>query len=139
MYLRKPTVQIPRQFHQVLRVTRHRLTNRLKQANPDRELNEHRAKASQRVYAVFLVHLHRLLRNALPVVLVLRLNLFHQWLQAVHRLDLPALFYGQRDHDQPHKHRESDNRYPEIAEKHPVQQQKAVDHGLYYYRAPGVA
>ena len=137
--LGQPTVQITRQLDQVFRVIRDRLANRLEQADPYWELDKHRPQASQRVHAVFLVHLHRLLRDALTVVLVLFLDLLHQRLKSVHRFHLPGALDGQWDHHQPHQHRESNNRYAEITEKHPVQQQQAVDHGLYYYRAPGVA
>ena len=83
-----------RQTYKTLGVGGDGLNYRLVQPYPDRELNEHRAQAPERVDAVFPVELHRLLRSALPVPLVFLLDLLHQGLERTHPLDLAALLDG---------------------------------------------
>lgn len=58
------------------------------------------------------------------------LNLLHQRLEAAHRLDLAALFDGQRNHDQPHQQRERDYGNSKIRKQPSVQQYQPVYHGL---------
>ena len=64
----------------------------LKKTYPDGHLNEHGAQASQGVDSMLLVKSHGLLRHALPIIGVLLLDLFEQWLELGHttgHFDLP--------------------------------------------------
>ena len=129
---------MPREADQAFWSRGQRLQDALVQADPDGELDEHRAEAAQRVYAVFTVEPHRLLRLALPVIAVFGLNLLHLGLQRGHRFELAALLHRQRDHDRAYHQREDDNGQSEVAEEDAVQQQKAVDHRLDEDQVPDV-
>ncbi len=84
MNLRKPAIQVTGQADEALGIRRHRLQDRLVQADPNRELDEHRSQATQRVDSVVLVQAHRLLGCPLLVVFVLCLDLLHQRLKCAH-------------------------------------------------------
>ena len=127
-----------RKADQAFRSRGQRLQDASVQANPDGELDEHRAEAAQRVYTVFTVEPHRLLRLAPPVLAVFGLNLLHLGLQRGHRFELSALLHRQRDHDRADHQGEDDNGKPEVAEEDVVQQQKAVDHRVDDDRVPDV-
>ena len=79
------------------------------QREEDRDLYDDGQAAGERVGAGFLPERHHFLVEALFVVLVLGLQLFHLWLQRAHgalRLDL---LDEQREQQQPHRHREQDD------------------------------
>lgn len=127
-----------RETDKALRVGRDGLDDRLVQPYPDWELNEHRAQAAQRVDAVLSIELHRLLRRALPVSLVLVLDLLHERLERAHGLDLATLLDCQRDHHQSDEQREGYDRDSEVREQIVVEQDQPVDHRLDDYEVPSV-
>ena len=127
-----------RQADQTLGIGWNGLNDRLVQPDPYRELDEHRAQASQRIDAVLTVELHRLLGRALPVALVLFLDLLHQGLERAHRLDLAALLDGERDHHHPHQQSEGNNRNAKVSQQVVVEQNQGVDHRLDDHQVPGV-
>lgn len=108
------------------------------QPYPDRELDEHRTQAAERVDPILAVELHRLLRSALSVALVFLLDLLHQRLERAHRLDLATLLDSERDHHHPHKQGEGNDRDAEISEQVVVEQDQRVDHRLDDHEVPGV-
>ncbi len=84
MNLRQPPIEVAGQANEALWVRRHCLQDCLVKADPNRELNEHRSQATQRIDAVVLVQTHRLLGRPLLVVFVLCLDLLHQRLERAH-------------------------------------------------------
>ena len=114
MDLRNPIVEMSRKTYKALRVGRNSLDDRLVQSYPDRELNEHRAQAAQRVDPTLSIELHRLLRRPLTVSLVFVLDLLHERLEHAHGLDLAALLDRQGNHHHPDEQREGYDRDPEV-------------------------
>ncbi len=122
MDLGNPSVQMARETDKAFRVGRNGLDDRLVQPYPDWELNKHRTQASQRIDAMLSVELHRLLGRALPVTLVLVLNLLHERLECAHALDLATLLDRQGDHHHPHKERKGYDRNPEVRQQIVIEQ-----------------
>lgn len=105
-----------------------RLPDGLIEAYPNRELDENRAKATQRVEPRLPINLQRLLRLFLPVAGMLGLDLFQPRRQLPHLFGVLGLFDGQREHQDPDEDGEDDDTQPNIIEKDVVQQHQAVDH-----------
>ena len=116
----QPRVEAPRQTHQTLRGRWQSAENRLIEAYPDGELDEHRSQASNRVHTVVAVELHRLLGDARLVALVPLLDLLELRLKGAHSLDLAALLHGKGVHDAPNEHREYDYAEPEVVEQNAI-------------------
>ena len=130
MYAGQPYVQVPRQPDEAFGIGRNGLDDSLVKPDPYRELYEHRAETAERIDAMLFVEPHGLLRGFLPVALVALLDILHQGLKRAHRLDLPALLYGQRDKREPHQQGKGDDGYAEVQERPRIEQHQPVDHGL---------
>ena len=138
MNLRQPLVQMARQPDKTLRVRRNSLYDRLVQPYPDRELNEHRTQTAKRVNTLLAVELHRFLGGALPIALVLVLDLLHHRLECAHRLDLATLLHCEWNHHDPHQQSEGNNRDAKVSQQVVVEQDQCVDHRLDDHKVPSV-
>ena len=126
----EPGVKPLAQPYQRVRLGGKSLPQGLKQANPDRKLDQHRPQAAQWVHSALAVQLHRLLGNPRPIIAVPLLDSLHPRLKGAHGPHLPGLLQGQRQRGQPDQHGEGDDGEPELIEEDPVQQRQAVDHGV---------
>ena len=93
-----------------LRALAREVPQRVVEPQEHRQLREHRQARGGGVDVVLAVELHQLLVLLLLVRLVLLLDLLHlrrEPLQVLHRVDLP---HGERHEQDPHEHRQRDDR-----------------------------
>ena len=128
MTLFKPGISSrPDRSSNLQRRRRQRMNDRLIKRDEDRELDDQRQTAAQRVDAILAVEAHLFLRQLLAVVLVFLLQLLQLRLKLLHRRRRTLLLRRQREGEQANQHREDDDRQHHIVVEHRIQKGQQSD------------
>ncbi len=106
--------------------------DRAVQAEDDRQLDQRRQTAAERIEAHFLIQFQLLLLQLLLVILVLLLHVLPRLgsLHLLHLLRTALLLQGERQGHEADQGGEDDDRQPEVVPEQIIDPQQAVDHRI---------